>query len=113
MSRDAWSAVEADKAMRWQPASRVGRGRVNRRRPWHQRVLRMQLRSPLIITTALNLVGGLAALLAGLQVLTVVLAIASIGCIALRFRRRANLVHTGSLSGRTRTLCTRRREYDS
>jgi hypothetical protein len=74
---------------------------INRRRPWHQRLLRKVTRhvplyvvvkpSPLSLFTAINLLGSLIALLSGIFAVSLVLATASAGSVACLFKQQSNL----------------------
>lgn len=74
---------------------------MNRRRPWHQRLVRKVTRhvplnatmagSPLGIFFAFNLLGCLLAVLCGYMAVAVVLAAAAIGCLACQVRKDSNL----------------------
>jgi hypothetical protein len=74
---------------------------TNRRRPWHQRLVRKVTRhvpfnavvkpSPLSLFTAINLLGSLIALLSGIFAVSLVLATASAGSVACLFKQQSNL----------------------
>jgi hypothetical protein len=74
---------------------------INRRRPWHQRLLRIVTRhgllhramtlSPLSLMSAFTLLGSLIALLSGIFVVALVLATASAGSVACLFKQQPNL----------------------
>ena len=74
---------------------------MNRRRPWHQRLVRKVTRhvplndvvkpSPLSLFTAINLLGSLIALLSGILAVSLVLATASAGSVACMFKQQSNL----------------------
>ena len=74
---------------------------MNRRRPWHQRLVRKVTRhvplndvvkpSPLSLFTAINLLGSLIALLSGILAVSLVLATASAGSVACHLRQQPNL----------------------
>ena len=74
---------------------------TNRRRPWHQRLVRKVTRhvplnvvvkpSPLSLFTAINLLGSLIALLSGIFAVSLVLASASAGSLACQLRQQSNL----------------------
>ena len=75
---------------------------MNRRRPWHQRLVRKVTRhvplnatmvgSPLGIFFAFNLLGCLLALLFGYMAVAVVLAAAAIGCLACQARKNSDFL---------------------
>ena len=74
---------------------------INRRRPWHQRLLRIVTRhgllhramtlSPLSLMSVFTLVGSLIALLSGIFAVSLVLATASVGSVACLFRQQSNI----------------------
>jgi hypothetical protein len=74
---------------------------MNRRRPWHQRLVRRVTRhapvraimtpSPLSLMSAFTLLGSLFALLSGIFAVALVLATASAGSVACLFRQQSNL----------------------
>jgi len=74
---------------------------MNRRRPWHQRLVRKVTRqvplnvvvkpSPLSLMSVFTLVGSLIALLSGIFAVSLVLATASAGSVACLFRQQPNL----------------------
>ena len=74
---------------------------TNRRRPWHQRLVRKVTRhvplnvvvtpSPLSLFTAINLLGSLIALLSGIFAVAFVLATASAGSVACMLRQQFNI----------------------
>ena len=74
---------------------------MNRRRPWHQRLVRKVTRhvplnvvvkpSPLSLMSVFTLVGSLIALLSGIFVVALVLATASAGSVACLFKQQPNL----------------------
>lgn len=76
---------------------------MNRRRPWHQRLVRKMKRhlpaarsrpgsSPMRLFVACNLLGCFAALMAGVLAVALVLAVANVGCLACQFRRHSDLI---------------------
>ena len=100
MNRGDRRGTEIDNAVRWAaPETSVRRERVNRRRPWHQRLVRKVTRhvplgglhSPLGIFFVFNLLGCLLAVLFGYMAIAVVLAAAAIGCLACQVRKDSNL----------------------
>ncbi len=74
---------------------------TNRRRPWHQRLVRRVTRhapvrailtpSPLSFMAAFTLLGSLFALLSGIFAVALVLAASSIGCLACQLRQQDDL----------------------
>jgi hypothetical protein len=76
--------------------------RVNRRRPWHQRLVRkvtlhvplniVVKPSPLSFFTAINLLGSLIALLSGIFAVSLVLATASAGSVACLLRQHQHSI---------------------
>ena len=74
---------------------------MNRRRPWHHRLVRKVTRhvplnvvvkpSPLSLFPAINLLGSLIALLSGIFAVSLVLATASAGSVACMFKQQSNL----------------------
>lgn len=74
---------------------------MNRRRPWHQRLVRRVTRhapvtaimtpSPLSLMSAFTLLGSLFAILSGIFAVALVLATASAGSVACLFRQQSNL----------------------
>ena len=74
---------------------------TNRRRPWHQRLVRrvtrhtqvrpMKTPSPLSLMSAFTLLGSLIALLSGIFAIALVLAATSIGSLACQLRKRHDL----------------------
>ncbi len=74
---------------------------MNRRRPWHQRLVRKVTRhvplnvvvkpSPLSLMSVFTLVGSLIALISGIFAISLVLATASAGSVACLFRQQPNL----------------------
>jgi hypothetical protein len=74
---------------------------INRRRPWHQRLVRKVTRhvplnivvpsSPLSLMSVFTLLGSLIALLSGIFAVALVLATASAGSVACLFRQQSNL----------------------
>ena len=74
---------------------------MNRRRPWHHRLVRKVTRhvplnvvvkpSPLSLFTAINLIGSLIALISGIFAVSLVLATASAGSVACMFKQQSNL----------------------
>ena len=74
---------------------------INRRRPWHQRLLRKVTRhvplnvvmtpSPLSLMSAFTLLGSFIALISGIIAVALVLATASLGSVACLFRQQSNL----------------------
>jgi len=74
---------------------------MNRRRPWHQRLVRKVTRqvplnvvvkpSPLSLMSVFTLVGSLIALLSGIFAVSLVLATASVGSVACLFRQQSNI----------------------
>lgn len=75
---------------------------MNRRRHWHQRLVRkatrrvplggLMLHSPLGILFAFNILSCLLAVLFGYKAAAVVLAAAAIGCLSLQYRKNSNLL---------------------
>ena len=73
----------------------------NRRRPFHQRLVRKVTRhvplnivatpSPLSLMSVFTLVGSLIALLSGIFAVSLVLATASVGSVACLFRQQSNI----------------------
>ena len=74
---------------------------MNRRRPWHQRLVRKVTRyfpvnvvvkpSPLSLMSVFTLLGSLIALLSGIFAVSLVLATASVGSVACLFGQQSNL----------------------
>ena len=74
---------------------------MNRRRPWHQRIVRKVTRhvplksvmvgSPLGIFFIFNVLSFLVATLFGYMAIAAVLAAAAVGCLACHIRRHSNL----------------------
>jgi hypothetical protein len=74
---------------------------MNRRRPWHQRLVRKVTRhvplnvvvkpSPLSFFTAINILGSLIALISGIFAVSLVLATAGAGSVACLFRQKPNI----------------------
>ncbi len=74
---------------------------MNRRRPWHQRLIRRVTRhapvraimtpSPLSLMSAFTFLGSLFALLSGIIAVALVLATASAGSVACLFRQQSNI----------------------
>ena len=103
MNRGDLPGAEIDNARRWAvPETSVRRERVNRRRPWHQRLVRkasrhfppggFMLHSPLAIFFVFNLLGCLLAVLFGYMAVAVVLAAAAIGCLACQARKNSDFL---------------------
>lgn len=75
---------------------------INRRRPWHQRIIRKVTRhvplnvvmtpSPLSIMSAFNVLGCLVALLSGFLAVASVLGIAAVACLAIQLRKQTDLL---------------------
>lgn len=75
---------------------------MNRRRPWHQRLVRNRTRplplgesmvhSPLGVLFAFNFLSCLLAVLFGYKAVAVVLAAVAIGCLARQYRNNSNLL---------------------
>ena len=74
---------------------------TNRRRPWHQRLVRKVTRhvplnvvvtpSPLSLMSAFTLLGSFIALMSGIMVVALVLATASAGSVACLFKQQPKL----------------------
>jgi hypothetical protein len=97
MSLGNWRGAETDKAeLRAAPEPGMWSDRVNRRRPWYQRPMRRSRRqvpvkratllSPLRLFLGVNLVGGFMALMFGFIAISLVGAIAALGCWACQNR---------------------------
>ena len=70
---------------------------TNRRRPFRKLTRQAPVRavftpSPLSITSALNVVGGLVAMLSGFLAVALVLTSAAVGCLACQLRRQTDLL---------------------
>lgn len=103
MNRGDRRGAEIDNAERWAaPETSVWSERViNRRRPFHQRLVRKVTRhvplnvvvkpSPLSLMSAFTLLGSLIALISGIFAVSVVLATASAGSVACLLRQQPNI----------------------